>query len=531
MCQLLEDEKKPLMPKRLRAPVYDDNTYEDSLGYPQEDGRTRRGRRSSCCPCISARIVLALLSSAGFLIIFSLRSNLSVAMVAMVYANVSDKNVNQSLECMPKYGNHTPMVPLTEGEFQWNGQIQGIILGSFYYGYCLTQIPGGWLAQYFGGKRLIGGAILVTSLLSLLSPIAARFNWWMLVGVRFLEGATQGVIYPAMHSMWGRWAPKSERSRLVTITYSGSGSGTTVGLIVSGYICQSQYIGGWPSCFYLFGGIGCVWFIIWMLLVHDLPADHPRISAEELHLLQTTTSTFHTDENNMSDLKKLKPPWTSIFTSSAVWAIVAAHVATDFGFFTLASCLPTYMKFVLKYNIDKDGILSAVPYMAVMVTTILTGLVADWIRDKKYLSTVATRKLMNTLGLLLPAGFMLGMGYTNCDSNLAVALLTLAIAVNGLTAAGYTCNHIDIAPKFSGILMGLTNTFGTTTGFIGPYIVGVLTDKNQSREQWQKFFFMVSALYGFGGLVFLVFAKGEEQKWSIEASVKQNSTKTLNIQK
>ena len=64
----------------------------------------------------------------------------------------------------------------------------GIVLSSFFYGYIITQIPGGYLAAYLGGKALYGGGILLTALLTLLTPVAARSNFYLLIAVRVMEG-------------------------------------------------------------------------------------------------------------------------------------------------------------------------------------------------------------------------------------------------------------------------------------------------------------------------------------------------------
>ena len=66
--------------------------------------------------------------------------------------------------------------------------ISGHILGAFFYGYLLTQIPGGYIAARFGGKNLFGLAILLTSLLTLLTPWASRRHVMLLIILRFLEG-------------------------------------------------------------------------------------------------------------------------------------------------------------------------------------------------------------------------------------------------------------------------------------------------------------------------------------------------------
>lgn len=74
------------------------------------------------------------------------------------------------------------------GEFNWDEAKQGIVLGSFFYGYVLTQVPGGRLAELFGGKLIYGIGVLVTAIFTFLSPIAARINFPFFIIVRILEG-------------------------------------------------------------------------------------------------------------------------------------------------------------------------------------------------------------------------------------------------------------------------------------------------------------------------------------------------------
>ncbi len=82
--------------------------------------------------------------------------------------------------------------------------MQGLILGSFFYGYVCTQVPGGRLAELWGGKWLYGLGVLVTALFTLLTPWAARTSVYLLVAVRVMEGLGEGVTFPAMHAMLGK---------------------------------------------------------------------------------------------------------------------------------------------------------------------------------------------------------------------------------------------------------------------------------------------------------------------------------------
>ncbi|XP_041360913.1 sialin-like [Gigantopelta aegis] len=139
---------------------------------------------------------------------------------------------------------------------------------------------------------------------------------------------------------------------------------------------------------------------------------------------------------------------------------------------------------------------------------------ADFLRKNQYLSTRSTRKILNTAGLLLPTVFIVGAGYTGCDHTLAVVLLTLAVGSAGMTMPGYSVNHLDIAPKFAGVLLGITNSLATIPGFLAPIVVGVLTNHNETSEQWRIIFFMTAGILVTGAVFFAVLAQGDEMSWA-----------------
>jgi MFS family permease len=73
----------------------------------------------------------------------------------------------------------------------------------------------------FGGKAVYGWCMLVTAIATLLTPIGARGSPWILVALRVIEGLGEGVVFPAMHCLWSKWAPPLERSKLIGFTYAG----------------------------------------------------------------------------------------------------------------------------------------------------------------------------------------------------------------------------------------------------------------------------------------------------------------------
>ncbi|XP_074656227.1 sialin-like isoform X5 [Tubulanus polymorphus] len=492
------------------------NSDEDDESFLVKPAQSRKG-----CPSILKRHILCGMSFLGFFFVYCLRVNLSVALVAMVNLT-AESHANETSECPHEITDNTttPAPPTTQGEFNWTPEMQGIILGSFFYGYILTQIPGGWIAEKYGGKIPFGAGVLCTSVLTLVTPIAARTSWILLVVVRILEGIGEGVTFPAMHAIWGRWAPPLERSKLGSITYSGAHMGTVVSMPLSGLLCQYGFDGGWPSVFYIFGSVSCVWCLVWFILIHDTPASHPTITAEEKHYIESTLG--HIDGK-----KYTHPPWKDIFKSMPNYAILVTHMCNNWGFYTLLTCLPTYMKEVLHFDIKKNSFLSAVPYLVFWVLAICSGQIADYLRFKGILSTTTVRKIFNTLGLGLPVFCLIGLSFVKCNTTEAVLVLTLAVSLNSATIASAAVNHLDIAAVYAGTLMGISNSFATIPGMVGPYVVGLLTNDDQTRGQWQIVFYIAAGIYAFGALFYVIFGSGETQYWNSDEDRERHNRSRL----
>jgi ACS family sodium-dependent inorganic phosphate cotransporter-like MFS transporter 5 len=225
-------------------------------------------------PWFGTRHVLALMGFLGFVNVYAMRVNLSVAIVVMV--NQTYTNNNSSSNGSASGTCPAPVTPINsttphdaDGPFDWDEKTQSLVLGSFFYGYVLTQLPGGRLAEMFGGKWIYGCGILITSVFTLLMPLAAKLDFRLLIAVRVIEGLGEGVTFPVMHAMIAEWAPPLERSKMSTFIYAGSMMGTVISLPMTGLICD--YV-GWEAAFYIFGSFGIVWFAFWTFLAYDTPA-------------------------------------------------------------------------------------------------------------------------------------------------------------------------------------------------------------------------------------------------------------------
>ncbi|ESO12399.1 hypothetical protein HELRODRAFT_186317 [Helobdella robusta] len=421
--------------------------------------------------------------------LYCMRVNLNIAIVAMI----NHTYVEASMQ--------------VDGAFNWGIGLQGIILGSFFYGYICTQFFGGLMAQKFGSKRLLLAAVGVNSILCLATPILTKLAGApMLIIVRILQGIFQGITFPSTHCLISKWAPPLERSKMITFAYAGCQLGT----VLANPICGILAFYSWESIFYLFGSLGLAFSVAWFFLIYDDPNLHPRINPSEKEYIQTALgSTKKTKPVALKDL-----PWKSIFTSIRVYATASAHFANNWGFYTMLTCLPLFFSKILKFDIKSNGAIAALPYLACWFFMVSSGFTADLLITKKILSTTKVRKIANVIGLMGPAVFFLGMGYIECNNALAVLCVVVAVGLSGVSWAGWSVNHLDLAPIYAGTLMGLTNTFATVPGFVGPAVASAFTAAGHTRAAWRNVFYVAAAVNAFGSIFFFIFGSGQKQPWA-----------------
>lgn len=357
--------------------------------------------------------------------------------------------------------------------------MRSLVLSSFFWGYIVSQVPAGLLAQRYGAKILLVISLGLCSVLTILTPLAAGWGWECLCAARVIQGLAQGFIYPSVHTLLARWVHPSERGLLSTFTYSGTQMGTVVMLAISGIIAASTV--GWPGIFYISGGLTGVWTVVWLWLGCDSPAVSRRISPAEKAFIETTAGCSTSGETKVT-------PWRSILLSPPFWALMVAHSAQNWGFWTLLTEIPSYMKDVLKFDIKQNSLLSAMPYLVMWLLCMAFSELSDALMNRKYMSVGAGRKIFNTIGHWVPAVALIALGYVTKESTtLAVFLLTIAVAMNAASYVGFLINHMDLSPNFAGTLMGLTNCGSNVMSLLGPLFVGVVvTDAVITETQTQS---------------------------------------------
>lgn len=196
---------------------------------------------------------LSILCSIGVFITFWIRFHLSVAVVKMISESRETGNVSRlELDGHSSFPHHSIFFSLEKQQPESHISLEAVRLinSSFFWGYVVTQIPGGILAARFPANRVFGWSIAASALLSFFNPVAAKSGPVILALLRLLQGLAEGITFPALIGIWRHWAPPLERTKLLTICFAGSYVGAVVGFPLFGLLDHSL---GWESCFYLSG--------------------------------------------------------------------------------------------------------------------------------------------------------------------------------------------------------------------------------------------------------------------------------------
>ena len=384
------------------------------------------------------------------------------------------------------------IIPMAE-ELGWNMQTQGTVLSSFFIGYLLLQIVGGRLADRFGGKVVLGFGVLAWSVFTILTPPAAWLGFGILIATRIAMGMGEAVTFPSIYSLYSRWIPLVERSRAIGLTNSAIPLGTVFALIVTPIIVETL---GWQWAFYLFGGVGVIWYTAWYRVVSSTPQEHPQLSDAERAIIA---------EGTAAATEVAPPHWFEFLKHRAVWAIIVAHFCNNWSLYVLLSWLPTFVNKGLGVDYAAVGLFTMIPHVASFFFLNIAGNIADRL-IRKGMAVGRVRKLMQTIGFGGIATALMIVGEVE-SAWMAIAIMAVGNALGAFVTGGFAVNHMDLAPRHAGTLMGITNTAGTIPGIIGVFVSGLILELTGS---WALVFQVAAGVTLFGLVFYLLFSSSEK---------------------
>jgi MFS transporter, ACS family, solute carrier family 17 (sodium-dependent inorganic phosphate cotransporter), other len=351
-------------------------------------------------------------------------------------------------------------------------RIEGMVMGAFYWGYGLSQVPGGFLAQRFGGRRTLIVSFIGWTVASFLTPRSAT-NALGMSAVRVVVGIFQGFLIPSVHTVLSQWVLPHERAKATSLCTSGMYLGSAAAIQFLPAVARRT---GDPSViFRLVAALGASWLALWLWLGEDVK------HRDTLIPVTSAESPAHSSATKSSRKQQGPTPIKSILCHSAVWAIVINNFAFHYTFYVIMNWMPTYFHSLLGRDLQSIGIGKPIPYIVMFAMSNVGGWMGDALIGHGY-SVAASRKAINSIGFWTTVLLLLVMPAARTVTQ-GLVMLSLCLGACGFSRGGFSVNHMDIAPKYAGIVMGISNTAGTVSGIIGVSATGFILEAAGGSEE------------------------------------------------
>ncbi len=366
--------------------------------------------------------------------------------------------------------------PLLSKELGIDTVTMGFVFSAFGWSYVIAQLPGGWLLDRFGSKKIYFWSIVLWSLFTFLQGgvgfivQAASTAVVVLFSLRLLVGAAEAPSFPADGRIVAAWFPANERGTASAIFNSAQYFATVLFAPLMGWITHSY---GWQAVFYVMGAIGAVAAAFWLKLIHS-PKEHPSINRAELDYISQGGALVNMDQQGVVTNKAEKPRWDyvkQLLSSRMLMGVYIGQYCINTVTYFFLTWFPVYLVKERHMSILSAGFVAALPAICGFAGGVLGGLISDSLLRKGKTLTLA-RKTPIVIGMLLSTS-MIACNYVD-SSTFVVAIMALAFFGKGLGALGWAVVS-DTSPKeISGLSGALFNTFGNIAAITTPIVIGYL---------------------------------------------------------
>ena len=370
--------------------------------------------------------------------------------------------------------------PLISRDLGLSASQMGWVFSAFTLAYALFEIPGGYLGDRIGPRRVLLRIVVWWSGFTALT--GGAWSWASLVVTRFLFGAGEAGCFPNLTKAFNRWLPAAERPRAQGIMWmSARWGGAAAPLLVFGCLQFAD----WRTTFVIFGALGVVWAFLFYRWYRDDPRQHAAVNAAEAALLPVEVA------GGPAGI-----PWGKLVRSRTVWCLCAQYAAVSYGWYFFITWFPTYLLKARGFDLKQSAVLAGTPLLLGGFGALASG----WIMPRLSRRVGSVRRGLSATALATAAGLLV-LSTLTANPYLAVAMIALVSFCNDLTVPGAWTACMDVGGRAVGTLGGAMNMMGNLGGFLSPIVIGYLVQRTNS---WTLAFHVTAAVYLVGAGLWLL---------------------------
>jgi MFS transporter, ACS family, glucarate transporter len=371
-----------------------------------------------------------------------------------------------------------PSLGLTDVQMGW-------IFSAFVFGYALFQVPGGWMGDRWGPRRVLTFAVIWWSIFTALTAIAPTLPLANLIGimgslmvVRFLIGIGEAAALPNFNRSVANWHPPQERGLGIGITIGGIGIGSALTPPVTAWIMVNY---GWQTAFYAAGLLGLGIALLWYWYARDFPRQHPHLNDAEAAViegksLEAPIPPLPSRGEGRREEGHHQPttvPWKAILTTPTVWWLILSYTCLGYVAYIYMSWFYLYLVNVRGFAILQGAFFASAPFIAMTIFCPLGGWVTDRLTEKYGINW--GRASVGGTGMIL-AALCIIIGANVEAPYVAIGFLSLGAGWLYFTVGPFWSSATDLSKPYAGTLSGLMNTGANLGGTLSPTLTPWIAD-------------------------------------------------------
>ncbi|TKI05514.1 MFS transporter [Martelella alba] len=349
----------------------------------------------------------------------------------------------------------------------------GLVAGIFFIGYIFLQIPGGQIAERYSAKKLIAFTIIAWGGFALLTGYVRSPA--ELLMIRFTLGVAEGAVYPAILALIGHWFPNEERARAIAYFQMNLAIASIITGPLSGWLIELH---GWRIMFIVEGVLSLGLLFVWLPLVSDHPYQAKWLDPRERDWIAQKL-----EQDRLLSVGNCDSSVRDVIGSLNLWKLVGIYFLVQVGFYGFALWMPNLIKHLTGSGMTTVGFLTAAPYVLCVFGQYFIAKWCDKTLNRRLYTAIPLLgfALCLTLSLLLKDNVWLAYGM----------MVICGFFLQAYAGPFWTLPPLLFTSNVLGGVRGTINALGNIGGFIGPYLVGLLT---VALSQTAGLFVLVSAL-------------------------------------
>lgn len=333
----------------------------------------------------------------------------------------------------------------------------GILLSAFLWPYAFLQVPAGWITDRLGLRKTYALGFLFWSVVSASTGLAKTLTALFLL--RMLLAFGQAIVFPASSRALVKWFPESQRGTATACYLTGVRIGQSA---IAAIGPSLLFVSGWQNFFLITGLVPIIWLYPWLAMTRE------RAKAP-------VTASRPTPRHTVSLARTF-----GLMRQRSALGVFLGFFCYGYAFYFYVNWLPGYLALERRLDPKEVGIYSSVPFLAMSIMVLISGLVGDAI-IRRGAGEIRVRKVFIVVGFavaccIIPAGMVE-------DKFTCLWLLTISISGLGIvTPNAWTLTPAISQPTVVASVAGIQNFGGNLGGIAASVLTGYIAHRYGSFE-------------------------------------------------